>query len=74
MNSELDKVYPYIDVQNIHGYPNHFSTEWRESCSKFNGDRSLAVIHVVKYMKYASILNVLHEYVLMKFFRVALMI
>jgi hypothetical protein len=61
-------VYPSIDVQNIPGYPNHCSTEWRESFPKFNGDPTLAVTHVVNYMKYASSLNVLHEDVLMKIF------
>jgi hypothetical protein len=35
---------------------------------KFNGDPTLAVTHVVNYMKYASSLNVLHEDVLMKIF------
>jgi hypothetical protein len=65
---EFHKVYPSIDVQNIPGYPNHFSTEWRESFPKFNGDPTLAVTHVMNYMKYASSLNVLHEDVLMNFF------
>ena len=61
-------MYPSIDVQNIPGYPNHCSTEWRASCPKFNGDLALAVTHVVNYVKYASSLNVLHEDVLMKIF------
>jgi hypothetical protein len=42
--------------------------EWRESFPKFNGDPTLAVTHVVNYMKYASSLDVLHEDVLMKIF------
>jgi hypothetical protein len=62
------KVYPSIDVQNIPGYPNYFPTEWRESCPKFSGDPTLAVTHVVNYMRYASSINVLHEDVLMKIF------
>jgi hypothetical protein len=62
------KVYPSFDVQDIPGYPNHFPTEWRENCPKFNGDPTLAVTHAVNYMKYASSLNVLHEDVLMKIF------
>jgi hypothetical protein len=57
-------VYPSLDVQNIPGYPNHFSVEWRSSCSKFDGDPTLVVTHVMEYMKYASRLNVLHEDVL----------
>jgi hypothetical protein len=63
---EFHKVYPSLDVQNIPGYPNHFSIEWRENFPKFNGDPALAVTHVMNYMKYASSLNVLHEDVLMK--------
>jgi hypothetical protein len=61
-------VYPSIDVQNVLGYPNHCSIEWRGIFSKFDGDPSLPVTHVMNYMKYASSLNVLHEYVLMKIF------
>jgi hypothetical protein len=63
---EFHKVDPSFDVQDIPGYPNYCSLEWRESCSKFDGDPALAVTHVVNYMKYASSLNVLHEDVLMK--------
>ena len=55
------KVYPSIDVENILEYPNHCSTEWRESCPKFNGDPTLIVTLVINYMKYASSLVVLHE-------------
>jgi hypothetical protein len=65
---EFHNVYPSLDVQNVPGYPNHFSTEWRENFPKFDGDPSLAVTHVVNYMKYALSLNVLHEDVLMKIF------
>jgi hypothetical protein len=60
------KVYPSFDVHDIRGYPNHCSSRWRVSCPKFNGDPTLAVTHVMNYMRYASRLNVLHEYVLMK--------
>jgi hypothetical protein len=56
---DFHKVYPYLDVQNIHGYPNHCSPEWRESFPKFNGNPALAVTHVINYMKYASSLDVL---------------
>jgi hypothetical protein len=60
------KLCPYLDIQNIPGYPNHCYLEWWASCPKFNGDPVLAVTHVVNYMKYDSSLNVLHEDVLMK--------
>jgi hypothetical protein len=62
------KLYLSIDVHNIPGYPNHFSMKWRASFPKFNGDPSLAVTHVINYMKYASSFNVRHEDVLMKIF------
>jgi len=65
---EFHKVYPSIDVQNILGYPNYCSTEWRASCPKFSGDPTLAVTHVVNYIRYALSINVLHENVLMKIF------
>jgi hypothetical protein len=61
-------VYPYFDFQSVLGYLNYFSLEWRVSFPKFDGDPSLAVTHVVEYMKYSSRLNVLHEYVLIIFF------
>jgi hypothetical protein len=60
----FDKVYPSFDVQYIPRYPNHFPTEWRENCPKFNGDPTLVVTHVVKYIKYGSSLDLLHEEVL----------
>jgi hypothetical protein len=62
------KAYPSFDVQDIPRYPNHCSSEWRESCPKFDGDPTLAITHVMNYMKYALSLNVLHEDVLMKIF------
>jgi hypothetical protein len=62
------KVYPSLDVQNIPGYPNLFPAGWRENCPKFDGDPTLAVTHVVNYMRYASSINVMHEDVLMNFF------
>jgi hypothetical protein len=62
------KVYPSIDIQNIPGYPNYFSMEWRTCCPKLNSDPTLVVTHVVNYMRYASSINVLHEDVLMKIF------
>jgi hypothetical protein len=65
---EFHNVYPYFYVQNILGYPNHCYAEWRENFPKLDGDPALAVTHVVEYMKYASSLNVLHEYVMMKIF------
>jgi hypothetical protein len=65
---EFHKVYPSFDVQDLSGYPNHFSLEWRERCPKFDVDPSLTFTHVMNYMKYASSLNVLHEDVLMKIF------
>jgi hypothetical protein len=34
--------------------------EWNKNCPKFNGDPTLAVNHVVNYMKYVSIINVLY--------------
>jgi hypothetical protein len=61
------KVYPSLDVQNIPGYSNLFPAGWRENCPKFDGDPTLAVTHVVNYMRYASSINVMHEDVLMKF-------
>jgi hypothetical protein len=60
---EFHKFYPSFDVQDIPGYPNHCSPEWRSSFPKFNDNPSLAVTHVIDYMKYASSLDVL-----MKFF------
>jgi hypothetical protein len=65
---EFHKVYPSIDVQNIPGYPNHFSTKWRESFPKFDGHPALVITHVMNYMKCSSSLNVLHEYLIMKIF------
>jgi hypothetical protein len=59
-------VYPSFYVQDIPGYPNPFPIKWREKFPKFNGDPSLVVIRIDNYMKYDSILDVIHEDVLMK--------
>jgi hypothetical protein len=63
---DFHKAYPSFDVQDIHGYSNHFSSKWRARVPRFNGDPTLTVTHVINYMKYASSLDVLHEDVLMK--------
>jgi hypothetical protein len=62
------KVYLSFDVQDIPGYPNHYSTEWRENFPKFDSDQALTITHVMNYMKYVSSLNVVHVDVLMKIF------
>jgi hypothetical protein len=64
----FNKVYSSHNVQNIPGYPNLCPAWWREKWPKFDGDPTLVVTHVVKYMRYASSINVMHEDVLMKIF------
>jgi hypothetical protein len=50
------------------GYPNHFSPNWLDNCPKFDGDPSSAITHVVKFLKYTSEINVIHEDVLIRLF------
>jgi hypothetical protein len=65
---EFHNFYPSFYVQDIPGYRNHCSPEWRESFPKFDGDPSLSVTHVMNYMKYDLRFNVVHEDVLMRIF------
>jgi hypothetical protein len=51
-----------LDTRNL------FPAGWRENFPKFDGDPTLAITHVVNYMRYASSINVMHEDVLMKIF------
>jgi hypothetical protein len=69
---ELHEMFPSLDINNIPGYPNHFSPDWLDDCPKFDGDPSSAITHVVKFLKYASKINVIHEDVLIRLFLVSL--
>jgi hypothetical protein len=65
-------MFPSIVIKNIVGYPNHFSPDWGNNCPKFDGDLSLAITHVVKFLKYTSEINVIHEDRLIWFFFLSL--
>jgi hypothetical protein len=69
---ELHEMFPSLDIKNVSGYPNHFSLDWGDNCPKFDGDPSLAITHVVKFLKYTSEINVIHEDVLIRFFLLSL--
>jgi len=63
---ELHERYPSLDIKNAPGYPNHYSPYWLDDCLKFDGDHSLAISHIVKFLKQISKVNVVHEDVLMR--------
>jgi hypothetical protein len=69
---ELHAMFPSLDFNNFPGYPNHFCPNWLDDCPKFDGDPSSTITHVVKFLKYASKINVVHEDVLIRFFLVSL--
>jgi hypothetical protein len=51
---EFHEIYKAIDVKSVPGYPNHYSLDWLDDCPKFDGDHSLAISHIVKFLKYIS--------------------
>jgi hypothetical protein len=54
-------MFPFVDIQDILGYPNHFCPGWGNKCPKFDGDPSLAITHVVNFLKDVSETNVTHQ-------------
>jgi hypothetical protein len=49
---DFHKTYPSIDFENIPGYPNKFNVKWSKNYPKYEGDQSLVITHVVKFLKY----------------------
>jgi hypothetical protein len=65
---EFHEQYATIDVKGVPGYPNHYSLEWLEDLPKYDGDPSLAIPHIVNFLRYISEINVTHEDVMMRLF------
>jgi hypothetical protein len=68
----LHKMFPSLDIEDVLGYPNHFSPGWGNNCPKFDGDLSLAITHVVNFLKYVSEIDVTHQDVLIRLFFLSL--
>jgi diadenosine tetraphosphatase ApaH/serine/threonine PP2A family protein phosphatase len=58
---EFHEVYRNIDAKRIPRYPNHYSLDWLEDCPTFDGYPILATSHDMKFLKYTSKINVIHE-------------
>jgi hypothetical protein len=69
---EIHEMFPSLDIKNVLGYPNQFSPDWGDNCPKFDGDLSSVITHVVKFLKYTSDINVIHEDVLIRLFLLSL--
>jgi hypothetical protein len=69
---ELHENFPSFCIKNVLGYPNHFSLNWWDDCPKIDGDPSSTITQVVKFLKYTSKINVIHEYVLIRLFVLSL--
>jgi hypothetical protein len=65
---DFHERYPFIDITNVPGYPNHIPQEWRDNCPQYDGNPTLTVSHVLQFLKYVSHLKVIHEDVLIKLF------
>jgi hypothetical protein len=72
LQTSTHERFPSLGIKDIIGYPNHFSLDWVYDCPKFNGDPTLAITHIVRFLKYTSKINVIHEDVLIKLFLVSL--
>ena len=69
---EFHEVYKALNVEDVYWYPNKCIPRWWEDYSKFDSDPSSAIAHVVKFSKYTSELNVIHEDVIMRLFMIPL--
>jgi hypothetical protein len=69
---ELHEIFPSLDIKNFLGYPNHFSLDWGGNCPKFDGSPSLVVTHVVKFLKYVSNIDMMHQDVIIRLFFLSL--
>jgi hypothetical protein len=57
-----------FDVKGFLGYPNHYSLEWLDDLPIYDGDPSLAIPHIMNFLRYISKINVTHEDVMMGLF------
>jgi hypothetical protein len=58
---DFHERYPFIDVDNLPGYPNHRLSKWADNCPKHDGDRSLAITYVEKFIRCTTRLKMIHE-------------
>jgi hypothetical protein len=65
---ELHEIFPSLDIENYFEYQNYFSLNWWENCQKIDSDLTFSVTHVVKFLKYISQINVIHDDVLIRLF------
>jgi len=65
---EFVELYKVVDVKSVLGYLNDYPQDWLNYCPKFDGDPSLSISHVVKYLKCTLEINAIHEYALMRLF------
>jgi hypothetical protein len=68
----LHIMFPSLNIEDILGYPNHFSSGWGSNCLKFDGDPSLNITYVVNFLKYISKIDVTHQDVLIRLFLLSL--
>jgi hypothetical protein len=64
----LHKKIPSLDIEDVLGYPNHFSLGWGNNYPKLDGDSSLDITHIVNFLKYVSEIDVTHQDVLIRLF------
>jgi hypothetical protein len=65
---EFHKKFATLDVKGILSYPNHYSPKWLEYLPIYDGDASLAIPHIVNFLRYISDINVSHEDVMVRLF------
>ena len=68
---ELHEKIPSLDIKNIPRCLNHFSPDWWDDCTKFDGDPSLVITNVVKLLKYTLEINVIRENFLIRLFTIS---
>jgi hypothetical protein len=65
---QFHEQFSTVDVNGVHGFPNHYSPNWLNDLPRYDGDPSLAIPHIENFLRYISEINVTHEDVMMRLF------
>jgi hypothetical protein len=58
---DFHERYPFIDVDSIPGYLDHKLPKWTDGCPNHDGDKSLVVTYVAKFIICTTRLKLINE-------------
>lgn len=68
----LHELYPFLDIENILGYPNKPPPKYDKKLPKFDGDPLAVVPHVLAFMRHISKFEERHEDAMIRLFLLSL--